>query len=526
MASSTETMQSTLNLSERAKLAINAITRCTNEENDYACWFYVNLYRNPPTAHRQLHLYGKFMEGLVLTRRMTDSHQNTHVDQVWHDKFLEMLRDRKPVLDGPEGGRQLAWLAAKWEDTGDSMYKDEGERAIQRGLAAAVHRDDYCYFGSPDPAQMPAGWPATGMGWTIQGLAQFYDATGSEAALEHLNRLARFVKDHSKIFDAQGHFLARHDSSQGPALHFHHNCNALEGLSEYAHVTANAEFGEFVRMGYEYAKATGSPLVGFFPEYIDDWPDKRGFIDCEACCVADMVQIAMRLSLAGVHDYWDDVDRYMRNQFAEMQMTSSDWIYRMVEGTKVTPVGPEEIGDQVPERNVGAFAGWAPPNDFYGDEQPGIQHCCTGNCARTLFHVWDNMIARTDRDLRLHLLLNRESDLANVRSEIPFNGLVSIDVKQPVGTVAIRAPEWVDTGSPRLYGEVNGRRLDLSWDGRYARMSGVTTGDNVTFRFPIENRNVQERIGEVDYKLVVRGNNVVSMSPGGVNYPFYQYDLA
>ncbi len=95
----------TLDLVERARLAINAITRCTNADNDFACWFYVSLNRKPPVAHRQIHLYGKFMEALALARRMTDSDLNTHVDDIWHDAFLNMLRADMPVLSGPEGGR-------------------------------------------------------------------------------------------------------------------------------------------------------------------------------------------------------------------------------------------------------------------------------------------------------------------------------------------------------------------------------------------------------------------------------------
>ena len=74
-----ESAPETLDLVERANLAINAMTRCTNADNDYACWFYVSIYRNPPVADRQLHLYGKFMEALALTRRMTGNDLNTHV---------------------------------------------------------------------------------------------------------------------------------------------------------------------------------------------------------------------------------------------------------------------------------------------------------------------------------------------------------------------------------------------------------------------------------------------------------------
>ena len=45
----------------------------------------------------------------------------------------------------------------------------------------------------------------------------------------------------------------------------------------------------------------------------------------------------MKLSEAGAGDYWDDADRWIRNMFAEGQLTSTDWIYRILETGLVNP---------------------------------------------------------------------------------------------------------------------------------------------------------------------------------------------
>ena len=327
----------TLDLVERARYAINAITRSTNPESEYAVYFTGVLHRNPPTLSGEIPLYGKFMEGLAFMRIMTSGDSgastqskdfNRHVDHVWRDAFLRRLNEQKPVLTGPEGGRQLAWLAIQYRQTKDSMWKELGEAAIQRALNVAVHQDDYCYLPRDSEGTMPTSWEATFQGWTLQGVTQFYMATGSEAALELAGKLARYLKDHSGIFDTDGRFLARHGvdipisplSTLEPALHFHHNGNAMEALMEYALASGESEFGEFVKKCYEYARSLpdSSPLIGFFQEYIDDWPDHRGVIDCETCCVVDMLLTALWMTKAGVGDYWDDIDRYLRNQFAEM----------------------------------------------------------------------------------------------------------------------------------------------------------------------------------------------------------------
>ncbi len=531
----------TLDLVERARYAINAITRSTNPESEYAVYFTGVLHRNPPTLSGEIPLYGKFMEGLAFMRIMTSGDSgastqskdfNRHVDRVWRDAFLRRLNEQKPVLTGPEGGRQLAWLAIQYRQTKDSMWKELGEAAIQRALNAAVHQDDYCYFPHDAEGTMPTSWAATYQGWTLQGVTQFYMATESEAALELAGKLARYLKDHAGVFDTNGRFLARHDESiplsppsrLGPALHFHHNGNAMEALTEYAWASGEPEFGKFVKKCYEYARSLSdsSPLIGFFQEYIDDWPDHRGVIDCETCCVVDMLLTALWMTKAGVGDYWDDIDRYLRNQFAEMQMTSSDWLTRMNEGLPYQPAGEGEIAMGSPDRWVGTFAGWATANDFFAiGAGPGIMHCCTGNGSRALYYLWENMLEFNEGELRLHLLLNRKSPWAEVRSYVPYQGKVELKVKEACENIVVRAPEWVKSSSDPLSCQVNGSPRNLSWNGRYVNIGKASPGDTVELTFPISERTVEETVGGVNHTLVIRGNNVISISPPGKNYPFY-----
>jgi hypothetical protein len=521
----------TLDLVERADLVINAITRCTNPEAEHAVYFYTNLYRNPPTMIREIPLYGKFIEGLALARLMTGSTFNQHVDRIWQEALLRKLDEEKPVLLGPEGGRQTAWLGIQYAISKDAVWKELGESAIRRALDAAVHKDGYCYFPH-DPSAMPTGWAATFQGWTLQGVTQFYNATGSDFALELAGKLARYLKDHAEVFNTEGRFLARHDvsiplspeSPLGPALHFHHNGNAMDALAEYALATGDAEFTEFVKKSYHYARSLNdsSPLVGFFPEYIKDWPDERGVVDSEGCCVVDMLLTALWLTKAGVGDYWDDIDRYLRNQFAEMQMTSGDWITRMAEKRPSQPVGADEVAIGAPDRCTGSFAGWSSANDFYVGAGNGIMHCCTGNGARALYYLWDNMIDFREGELHLHLLLNRDSAWAEVASYIPHQGRVGLKLKQECTRVVLRVPEWIETRDSSISCRFNGASHKLGWEGRYVVVEDASPGDTIRLDFPIPERTVEETIGDVNYTLRLKGNNVVSISPAGKNYPFYQ----
>jgi len=62
----------------------------------------------------------------------------------------------------------------------------------------------------------------------------------------------------------------------------------------------------------------------------------------------------------------------------------------------------------------------------------------------------------------------------------------------------------------------------LVWEGRSVRVGPVATGDVVTVTFPIFTRTVKENISSTEYTMEIRGNTVVSMTPGGQNGPLYR----
>jgi len=148
-----------------------------------------------------------------------------------------------------------------------------------------------------------------------------------------------------------------------------------------------------------------------------------------------------------------------------------------------------------------------------------ISGCCTGNGARTLFYVWENMIEFDNRRLKLHLLLNRASPWADVDSYIPYEGQVEIRMKTSAG-LEIRIPEWVKP--QEVHCNVDGNPKEVGFRGRYALIDQVEAGSQVALTFPISEWTAQETIGNVSYTLVIRGNEVVSIDPPGKWQPFYQ----
>ena len=59
-------------------------------------------------------------------------------------------------------------------------------------------------------------------------------------------------------------------------------------------------------------------------------------------------------------------------------------------------------------------------------------------------------------------------------------------------------------------------------EGRFVRVAWLNEGDKVTLTFPVPERVIHRVIGEIPYKLVLRGSNVVSIDPKGVALPLYE----
>ena len=129
-----------------------------------------------------------------------------------------------------------------------------------------------------------------------------------------------------------------------------------------------------------------------------------------------------------------------------------------------------QTNDRVPERNLGAFAGWPSANDWFTGSGSGIMHCCTANAARSLFMIWNRILTYKEGKLAVNLLLNRASKWADIDSYIPYQGRVVIKVKQPL-QLSVRIPEWVSPEETRA--SVNDAECTIQWDGRYTRIGKV-----------------------------------------------------
>ena len=387
-------------------------------------------------------------------------------------------------------GRLLGVMTIYYLRDKDPMWLETINRMVDRVSELMIDKGDYCYLPTrifepgakvPPEAGKPVHMAAEELGGRfIQGLAQYYRVSGYEPARRLNEKLVNYLRYHSQYFDEQGRFV-QWDRDGKPFVeggHFHAHALGLLNMLEHAMAVDDRELINYVKRGYEWAKTnTYSSLeLGWFPEIV-----RSEHTWSEPCCFADMVALGVKLTRAGAGDYWDDVDRWTRNQLVETQTAGGG----------------------------------------YG---PG---CCTGNATRALYYAWKGILDCDEGRLRVNLLMNRASKWADVDSAIPYEGRVDVRIKQPCEQVSIRAPEWIETGSETFVCEVNGTPRRVQWNGRYVNASRGSPGDVFSFMFPISERTVSNvQLGEVNHTLVIKGNDVVAIEPRGAHpyMPLYERD--
>ena len=574
-----DTIPDTLDIASRAELGVRVLTNSADPKLDYEVYWIAQWDRNPAVMVHNNADWVQSVEGLMedlpLLRVVTGSSFNDHVDPEWMRTNLRCLGPDGlvyvPLTGVPSSRLGGWWVTPVWRADGSSttnkdlsvsfvtapcqaarivstltvyylrdknpLWKKMIEGMITRLTALAVDRGQYAYIprGGLEPnarfgpdATMPTGVAAVEGGniRLLQGLAQYYQVTGYEPARQLATKLARYAMGPAEYYDPQGRFIFSEFEKgfvkdQYPGIergkfggHFHAHSVGVLSILEYAIAMNDPEALQFCRSSYEWARTQGSSTVGFFPEMILG----GHYTGCEGCEIGDMIALAVKLSEAGAGDYWDDADRWFRNQFAEQQLVNGDWIPQLAATQKSKPVEYNETDQRVVENSIGGFMGRATANEagFI------LTHCCTGNCLRSIYYVWEHSIELQRDQLRVNLLLNRASAWADVYSYIPYQGRVELKIKKAVPAILVRAPEWIETNSPDLTCQVNGAPRSVHWEGRYANVGHVAAGDRVKISFPIAERTLKETIGAVPYTLIIKGNTVVSIDPPGKLGALYQ----
>ena len=557
----------TLDLADRAQLAIGALTRHLNPEANYGVG----------DDAGSLYLAAKFAEALPMMRAMCGDSVDLDVEREMMKSLVSLIDEdgllytppntqarRGGAADGreyaetneahtsPYGNARLMQAMLFWHQRdGDPAWLERVQRMSDGLRKVAVFKDDYAYYpdggvafdfsylkesgyrDTEEPSTASDGFEGAALFYNcnqIGALCLWHATSGDSRALDLARRLTRFVlkprfwqMESSPDVDGaeRGHW-------QG---HFHERMITLRALLWFSMVTKDWRLKEFVRSSYEHSRNYGLARIGWNPGWTGAHPLHRNERVCEACGIAGQVGLAVRLSQAGLGDYWDDVDGYVRNQLIEQQFVDPD----LIERARSTSY-PES-------RNwLGGFCGTGRVTSL-NNGYPA--RCCRGNGAQGLYRAWDGIVSCKEGAAQVNLLLNRSSPWLDINSYLPYEGRVVIHNKQ-ARTVAVRLPGWVDREA--VESSVGGRRATPAHVANYLVFEGVRERTELTVEFPIMEETVEYTVADgvysdgVDrpslpatrYRCLFKGNTLVDITPRDarkhlsrpeqVPYPIYLRD--
>ena len=570
------TVPDTLDLVERAAMAIRGLGGGIDPDLDYQHWFRIDYSCNPP--YMQHHAADPttdtiLAEAFPLLRLMSGSTEGTdettglmrHLlrdtspedglyyniyrpNRPWHSAYGH---EGRPVIKEDfavtAGQAYLMQAMLLWRALDGDPAWDHRIRKMVDGLTkTAVYRDDYAYYPDGGFAEV-CGYPRSGWvhtdepqseydcaegsitcyyGDLMRVLPRWYQVSGDERALDLAGRLARFTMK-PRFWGGNPEPVMVAGNELG---HFNHHAFArvltLHGMLEYAIAANDARVLEFVQRGYEFALTLGLSKLGWVTA-------PSGGLN-EGCTIFSLVRYGIRLSDAGVGDYWDVVDAIVRNHLAEQQLLRADLLEKVVEASPVRKdLNQGECSENVIQRTLGMHGSCATPD---GLPKPWIMQCCSGNTPKALYYAWEGAVRQDGGTVTINLLLNRASPWVDVDSYLPYQGKAVVHVKD-AERVAIRMASWIPRR--RLETRVNGEPREGVRMGNYLVLDGLKPQDEITLDFPIREWTAtytanahrpgssRSKTRETKYKCTFRGSTLVDISPRDndpTTYPFYLRD--
>ena len=337
----------------------------------------------------------------------------------------------------------------------------------------------------------------------LPALVRRYELKHDETALDLAVGLANDVLGPSRYFNYKMEFFG----------HVHSAAWFAYGLLRLSRVAGNEVYFQKGRAIYDYIRSLSSSF-GWVPEYAQWHPPEEEH--CETCCVRDMIFCAVELAKNGFPSYWDDANRFARNQLMENQVRYAGYV--TVDNTK-----PDANGityRDIDKRMLGGFTGGSEPNSISLQRFRSIAGCCVGTAPTALKLVWDNAVTNENGVYTVNIPLNRETDTLRLTSLLPNGGELNLTAKQPCAA-GFRLYDWMGK-APAFF--LNGAAVTPKKQNGAAFLE-LAPGDVFTLRFEITTEEVKETVGGREFTALWRGCDVVDLLPHGEHVRLYQRDL-
>ena len=332
-------------------------------------------------------------------------------------------------------------------------------------------------------------------------LVKRYEMTGDEVALDLATGLANHLLGLSRYFNYRSEFFG----------HIHSTVWIAAGLTRLGRLIGNEYYVRRAKAICDYVISLSSSF-GWVPEYAQWHPPSEEF--CETCCIKDVIECAFELIAAGYDEYWDVINRFVRNQLDEQQIKSGDF----VEEDSALPDTEDTTYRNMKQRVVGSWTGGGDPNSISLARFRCIAGCCVGTAPQALHMVWKHILAENGDVLTVNLPIETMQPAASVEIGYPNEGYLQVTLKKDA-RLKIRALPFMGS---RLRLTVNGAARPVMFDGDLIDAGAAQKGDIVRVEHRLQESVVEEVVKDQKFAVTWRGCDVVRMDPPGQPLRLYQ----
>ena len=495
-----------LDLKIPMRAAAECVTNRMDPAQNFRPWFGIQIEDGRPAklAHDKWDLgdtSGRFLEALLMARQMFSPSPLMELSEERIRSFLySLFRDNVISSDDPGGvdhmfaqGSALYALVSDYEVNPDADLRARIEAFILALEKLSVKEADYSWY--PQVATKIA--PCSHMGaYQIFPMVRFFELTRSAPALRFSERLSRWVLFHDPTITLEG--VITKTAWEG---HLHAWMDTFTGIIRCAAAGADLDHQAICRRAeklYLWVREHYTTDFGWVA-------DSVGSQTCETDTITSFIRLALELVRIGRHEYWNDIERAVRNQLVENQFTNVDRL---------------RIADPAVRKGItGAFESYANPNTLLALRRGTLEGCCIHGGMRGLFVAFRNAVTTTNDGLRVNLLLSTDRPQLDVVSLLPHQGRLELRTRSQL-PIFVRCPQWLTPDKVRVDGPKS-LRVESEPGQPYVKLSGAPAGARISIDFDLPERQKSYQVAGKPYSAKWRGDTVIELSPPGEPYPIY-----
>jgi hypothetical protein len=431
-------------------------------------------------------------------------------------------------------------LAEEYQRTGDAALRERARKTFLALRGLALWDGPRAYYPGIAPYKdgqwLRDGWceqHARNYPFVVEPCVRYWEATGDREALDFAKAVTEGFLAGSQKDQGRQAIDPQTGAFQG---HVHLHTHAVWGVAHLGAVIHEPRYLDWAQKAYEFVIGRGTDF-GWYPEFVP-----QGEYRTEICVVGDMVSLGAWLARGGRPQYWDHVERTVRNELRRSQFVLTPAFVELFRKLHQDQP-PESVDRALAElrKLEGGFVAQATFDDWVsypGKPKLGaaglynngihMMGCCPPEGMRGLWEAFGGVVEESEGVVRINMALSRDHPTARVTASRPLDGRIDVTAKK-AGRYQLRPPAWSDHATVRLLR--NGQPTPLVWDGpakAYVVCADVHAGERFTLTWSVPHF-VQtfsaQSVPKRNQKVVVRwtGNEVVAVDPRGRYLPMFTH---